>query len=96
MPPPSDPRAQLTVRVTPNARRSEFAGWTADEKGRPVLLVKLQARPVEGEANTELVRFLARALGCAKSEIALLRGATSRQKSLELPARALAALPGRG
>ena len=94
MPLPSN-RTQLAVRVTPNAKRSEFAGWTADDKGRPVLLVKLQAPPVEGKANTELIRFLSKALGCSKSQIALLRGDASRQKSLEIPASAAAALPPR-
>jgi uncharacterized protein YggU (UPF0235/DUF167 family) len=34
----SNDRAQLAVRVTPNAKKSEFAGWTADEKGRPCFL----------------------------------------------------------
>ena len=43
-------RAQLAVRVTPSAKKSAFAGWTADEKGRPVLLVKLNAPPVDGKA----------------------------------------------
>jgi uncharacterized protein YggU (UPF0235/DUF167 family) len=57
--------------VTPNARKSEFAGWTADEKGRPVLLVKLSAPPVDGKANTELIRFLADALGCPKGQVTL-------------------------
>ena len=38
--------APLIVRVTPNARRSEIIGWGADEKGRPVLLLKLGAPPV--------------------------------------------------
>lgn len=84
---------QLVVRVTPGAPRSAFAGWSADEKGRPVLLVKLQAPPVEGKANAELIRFLASTLGCSKSEILLLRGQTSRQKSLAIPARVEAALP---
>ena len=94
MPAPSD-RSQLVVRVTPNAKRSEFAGWTADEKGRPVLLIKLQAPPVDGKANAELIRFLSKSLGCSKSEIALLRGDTNRQKSLDLPTALLAKLPAR-
>ena len=85
----------LTCRVTPNARRSEFAGWTADEKGRPVLLIKLQAPPVEGKANTELLRFLADVLDCAKSQIILVRGETSRTKVVELPAAAAVSLPAR-
>lgn len=84
---------QLAVRVTPNAKKSIFAGWTADEKGRPVLLVKLAAPPVDGKANTELIRFLAESLGCAKAQITLLRGTSSRQKTLELPASLLERLP---
>lgn len=88
MPAPAD-LAQLAVRVTPNAKQSAFAGWTADEKGRPVLLVKLNAPPVDGKANTELIRFLSDALDCTKSQITLLRGTSSRQKTVELPAAAL-------
>jgi uncharacterized protein len=87
--------ANLTLRVSPGARRSEVSGWTADEKGRPVLLVKLAAVPVDGEANKELVDFMAGLLGCAKGEISLLRGTTSRLKVLELPEAALELLPKR-
>jgi len=89
----STDRAQLAVRVTPNARKSEFVGWTADEKGRPVLLVKLNAPPADGKANIELIHFLAKALGCPKGQITLLRGTSSRQKSLELPAAVMERLP---
>jgi uncharacterized protein (TIGR00251 family) len=90
----NDP-VQLVVRVTPNARRSEFSGWSADEKGRPVLLVKLQAPPVDGKANAELIRFISDALACPKSQVALIRGETSRQKVLSVPAAALTKLPAR-
>lgn len=90
---PVPTRVTLQLRVSPNARTSSFAGWTADEKGRPVLLVKLAAPPVEGQANIELVRFLSRALDCAKGEITLVRGASSRQKTVELPATAFSRLP---
>jgi uncharacterized protein YggU (UPF0235/DUF167 family) len=51
-----------------------------------VLLVKLNAPPVDGKANTELISFLAKALACPKGQITLLRGTSSRQKALELPA----------
>lgn len=91
----ADPHQQLFIRATPNARKSEFAGWTMDEKGRPVLLVKLQAPPVDGKANAELIRFLARALDCPRSAVALLRGEGSRQKVVELPASAMELLPPR-
>ncbi|MBL9132954.1 MAG: DUF167 domain-containing protein [Verrucomicrobiaceae bacterium] len=84
---------QLALRVSPNARQSAFAGWTADEKGRPVLLVKLAAPPVDGKANLELLRFLADALDVPKGQISLLRGLSGRQKTVELPESALARLP---
>ena len=46
------PMQSLVVRVTPNARKSEVLGWGADEKGRPVLLIKLAAPPVEGKDDS--------------------------------------------
>ena len=84
--------ASITCRVTPNARRSEILGWGADEKGRPVLMIKLAAPPVEGKANTELLRFLADTLDCPKGAVTLLRGDSSRVKVVEIPAAGLALL----
>lgn len=88
----AESRATLVCKVTPSARTSEILGWGADERGRKVLLVKLAAPPLEGKANKELVRFLAEALGCARGEVRLTRGDSSRVKSLEVPAGALARL----
>lgn len=88
-------RAQLVIRVTPNARRSEIIGWGMDEKGRSVLMVKLAAAPVDGKANSELIKFIAGELHCSKSQILLLRGEASRQKVLEVPESALEKLPAR-
>ena len=82
----------LAVKVTPNARKSEVTGWGADEQGRPLLLVKLAAPALEGKANKELVRFMADVLDCAKSEVSLIRGETSRTKVLSVPADAAARL----
>jgi uncharacterized protein len=89
----AEARATLVVRVTPNARRSEILGWGSDEKGRSVLLLKLAAPPVDGKANTELIRFIAASLGCAKNQVLLLRGEGSRQKVLEVPESAMDQLP---
>ena len=83
----------LVVRVTPNARKSEILGWGADEKGRPVLMIKLAAPPVDGKANDELLRFLAKSLGCPRSQVHLVRGEGSRQKTVEIPAVAAVRLP---
>lgn len=88
-----EPMTQLVVRVTPNARKSEIVNWGMDEKGRSVLLMKLGAPPVDGKANAELIEFLAKTLGCSKSQVTLLRGEGSRQKVLELPQSAYDKLP---
>jgi uncharacterized protein (TIGR00251 family) len=82
----------LAVKVTPNARKSEITGWGADEQGRRVLLVKLAAPAQDGKANRELIRFMADHLGCAKSEVSLVRGEASRTKALEIPSEAAARL----
>lgn len=92
---PAPATETLTCKVTPNAKRSEFAGWSSDEKGRPLLLVKLHAPPVEGKANTELLRFLAESLGCAKGRVVFVRGETSRLKVVEVPGECLSRLPKR-
>lgn len=42
--------------------------------------VHISAPPVEGEANTELVKFIASCLGLKKSCVSLDRGSKSRQK----------------
>jgi uncharacterized protein len=84
--------ACLTIKVTPNARISEVTGWGVDELGRPLLLVKLAAPALEGKANKELLRFMAEKSGCARSEVTLLRGETSRLKAVLMPADKAAGL----
>ncbi len=66
---------ELTVLAKPRSRRSEFAG-TLDG----ALCVRLQAPPVDGKANEELISFLAKQLGVPKSAVQLRRGAASRRK----------------
>jgi uncharacterized protein (TIGR00251 family) len=82
----------VAIKVTPNARKSEVSGWGTDERGRPLLLVKLSAPALEGKANKELLRFMADHLGCSKSELSLIRGETSRTKAVSMPAAVAAGL----
>jgi len=67
----------VEVTVQPRASRNELAG---EHQGR--LKVRLTAPPVEGEANSECVRFLARCLGVPKSSVEIIQGHRSRQKTL--------------
>lgn len=46
--------------------------------------VQINAPPSEGEANTELIKFMASVLGVRKSDVSFERGFKSRQKLLKL------------
>lgn len=70
------------MRLTPGASADRIDGWDADADGRPVLRVRVRARPVEGEANAALLKLLAKALGVPKSAVSLDRGGQSRQKMI--------------
>lgn len=76
--------SRLAVKLTPGASADRIDGWDVDAEGRPVLKVRVRARPVEGEANEALVKFLAKALGVAKSAVSVQRGGQSRTKILEI------------
>ncbi len=73
---------RLPVRLTPGAASDRIDGWDVDAEGRPVLKVRVRARPIEGEANEALIKLIARALGMPKSAVILQRGGQSRTKSL--------------
>lgn len=68
------------MRLTPGASADRIEGWDVDVDGRPVLKVRVRARPIEGEANAALLTLLAKALGVAKSAVSLERGGQSRIK----------------
>jgi hypothetical protein len=83
----------FSVRVVPRSSRNAFAG---EHDG--ALRVRLAAPPVEGAANEELQRFLARALGVAPRAVEIISGHTSRLKTIRVsgldPARLLGLLEG--
>jgi uncharacterized protein (TIGR00251 family) len=67
--------ARITVRVQPNAKRTEMVRF---EDG--VLYLRIAAPPVQGKANAALLVFLSDILGVSKSRLLIERGATSRMK----------------
>lgn len=74
----------LPIRLTPGASADRIDGWDVDIDGRPILKVRVRARPVEGEANTALIKLIARTLGVPKSAVTLERGGQSRTKMLSI------------
>jgi len=71
---------RLTVRVIPNASKSEVAG-----RRDGAWAIRLAAPPVEGKANDALIRFLADTLDLAPSEIDIVKGFSSKSKILDVP-----------
>jgi len=74
----------LRVHVVPGARRAGVTGLHGD-----ALRVRVTAPPVEGAANRELLRLLARLLGVRSADLALEAGARGREKRVRV--RGLAA-----
>ena len=66
----------LAAHIQPRAAKSGFSGLF---DGR--LKIRISSPPVEGAANRECLAFLAGFLGVSKSEIKLLRGEQSREKT---------------
>ena len=68
-----------SVFVLPRSSRCALAGIHGG-----ALKVKLTKPPVDGEANAECCRFMAKLLGVPKSNIAVARGSASRHKILQI------------
>ena len=69
----------LELHIQPGAKLTEVAG---EHGGR--LKLKISAPPVDNKANAFLLSWLASKLGIPKSGVHLVRGATSRQKTVAI------------
>jgi hypothetical protein len=78
----------LMLHVQPGAKRTEVAG-VHGEGAEARLKIRLAAPPVDGKANAELLRFLAAAFAVPLRAVTLLRGETSRQKTVKIMRPAL-------
>jgi uncharacterized protein len=67
----------LSVRVVPRAARAGLAGTRED-----ALLVRLNAAPVDGAANSELIEVLSDALGVPRRAVSITVGERSRRKTI--------------
>lgn len=69
----------ISVRVIPRASASGVAG-VRDRS----LLVRLNAPPVEGAANAELIALLAKALGVSRRSVSIVSGERGRTKRVRI------------
>lgn len=69
----------LSVKLQPRASLNEIGKAVGNE-----LRVKVTAPPVDAAANEALLRLLAESLNCPRNRVELVRGQTSRHKTIKL------------
>jgi uncharacterized protein (TIGR00251 family) len=69
----------LSIKLQPRASRNEIGEPLGDE-----LRIAVTAPPVDAAANQALIELLADVLDCPKRQVELIRGQTSRHKTVKL------------
>ena len=69
----------IDVRVVPRASKSGLAGTREG-----ALLVRLNAPPVEGAANAELIEIMAEAAGVPRRAVSIVAGGRARNKRVAI------------
>jgi uncharacterized protein (TIGR00251 family) len=75
---------EIHIRLTPRADRDAIEGVETGADGRAYLRARVRAVPEDGKANAALVKLVAKMAGAAKSNVALVAGATGRMKTLRI------------
>lgn len=75
---------RLFVKLTPAAKKTALAGSIVDSDEKAALKITVTAVAEKNKANVALIKFMARALGMARSDIEILFGHTDRRKTLLL------------
>jgi uncharacterized protein (TIGR00251 family) len=75
-----DQQVILNIYVKPNAKKTAIVKISDDE-----LHIALHAKPHEGEANKELISYLAQIFKLPKSQVILHKGEASRHKRVIMP-----------
>jgi uncharacterized protein (TIGR00251 family) len=69
----------FAVQIVPRASRSEIAG-----EYNGALRIRIAAPPVEGAANRELIRLLAKTFNLPKKAVVIVSGAASKSKIVRI------------
>jgi len=70
----------LEIRVSPGREETGFLGVMADG----TMKVAVAAAPEKGEANQELIKFLAGALGVRRYQVEIKSGSSGRRKLVKI------------
>ena len=74
-----DGGVEFDVRVVPRSSKSEVVG---EHDG--ALKVRIASPPVDGAANAELVKILAKKFDVAKGDVCLIAGRSSKTKRVRI------------
>ena len=77
----------FNVRVVPRSSKSEIVGVHDG-----ALKIRLASPPVDGAANAELIKLLAKSFGVAKGEVEIVSGPTSKAKRVRITGAAPSAI----
>lgn len=69
----------IKIKVEPRSSRSGITGFYGEG-----LKVKLASPPVEGKANKELIKVLAKKFGIRKKDVEIIKGEKSKNKVVKL------------
>ncbi|XP_017545721.1 UPF0235 protein C15orf40 homolog [Pygocentrus nattereri] len=76
-----DGELAIAIHAKPGAKQNAVTDVSSEAVG-----VAIAAPPTDGEANAELVRYLAKVLELKKSEVMLDKGSKSREKIIKVTA----------
>ncbi len=68
----------LQIKISPNSSKNEFI------KTGDVIKLKITAPPVDGKANKFVIEILSKTFKVPKTNIKILHGETSKEKTLEI------------
>ncbi len=69
---------QFAAAIQPRASRNQILGIH-----NQCLKIKLTSPPVDGAANQACIKFLAKAFGISPSRVSIVKGETSRNKTIQ-------------
>lgn len=70
---------RIELKVIPGAKQSTIVGWHGQR-----LKIRVAAPPEKGKANAAVVALLAEALNIPKSDVRIVSGHSSSQKSVDI------------
>lgn len=76
---------ELRVHIQPRASKTEIIGLHGE-----ALKIRIAAPPVDGQANAELCRYLARHVGVPHKDVQIKSGVSSRRKRVFIAGKTLA------